>query len=90
MVNGSRGSYASSIAVMLERLEPCSTGQESWNSTIVMLGVPETPEPPMRLEPRYTLLLRSPTVYETLGALNAFKRLGRLLTNRVGSSALSG
>jgi hypothetical protein len=27
-----------------------------------------------------------PTVYETLGALNAFKRLGGLLTNRVRSS----
>lgn len=28
-----------------------------------------------------------PTVYESLGALNAFKRLGGLLTNRVRSSA---
>ena len=46
------------------------------------------PEPPIGLEPREALLLRSPTVYETLGALNAFKRLGCLLTNRVRSSAL--
>jgi hypothetical protein len=28
-----------------------------------------------------------PTVYETLGGLNAFKRLGGLLTNRVRWSA---
>jgi hypothetical protein len=33
---------------------------------------PETTEPPIGLEPRYALLLRSPTVYEILGALNAF------------------
>jgi hypothetical protein len=39
------------------------------------------------LEPRYALLLPSPTVYETLGALNAFKNLGGLVTNRVRSSA---
>jgi hypothetical protein len=33
-------------------------------------------------------LALGPTVYETLGALNAFKRLGWLLTNRVRSSVL--
>jgi hypothetical protein len=38
--------------------------------------VSENTEPPIGFEPRYAPLLRSPTVYETLGALNAFKRLG--------------
>ena len=47
-------------------------------------------EPPIGFEPRYALLLRSPTVYETLGALNAFNRLGCLLTNRVRWSAWTG
>ncbi len=46
------------------------------------------PEPPIGLEPRYALLLRSPTVYEPQGAVTVFKRLGCLLTNRVRSSAL--
>lgn len=41
----------------------------------------------MRFEPRYALLLRSLTVYETQGAVNVFKRLGCLLTNRVRWSA---
>ena len=45
-------------------------------------------EPPFRIELRYALLLRSPTVYETLGARNAFKRLGCLLTNVVRWSVL--
>jgi hypothetical protein len=30
--------------------------------------VPETTEPPIRIEPRYALLLRSPTVYETVAS----------------------
>jgi hypothetical protein len=47
------------------------------------IQVPEKMEPPIGFEPRCALLLRSPTVYETQGALNAFKRLGCLLTNRV-------
>ena len=45
--------------------------------------VPETTEPPIGLDPRYALLLRSPTVYEPQGALNVFTRLGCLVTNRV-------
>ena len=47
------------------------------------IQVPEMTEPPIGLEPRYALLLRSPMVYETQGALNAFKRLGCPVTNRV-------
>ena len=41
------------------------------------------PEPPIGFEPRYALLVRSPTVYEPQGAVNVFKRLGWLMTNRV-------
>ena len=56
------------------------------------LGVALEVDACWRFEPRYALLLRSPSVYETQGALNTFRGLGCLFANlgRIFLSRLSG